>query len=45
MFTSKSLIFQDNNPIIGHKISSEGARPAQNIGAGHFYPLGLNHMQ
>jgi len=39
MFKSKSLIFQDNNHIIGHKTSSEGARPAQNLGAGHFYTL------
>jgi len=39
MFKSKSLTFQDNNPIIDHKISSEGARPAQNLGAGHFYIL------
>ena len=39
MFKSKSLILQDNNPIISHKISSEGARPAQNLGAGHLYTL------
>jgi len=38
MFKSKSLIFQDNNPIISHKIS-ESARPAQNLGAGHLYTL------
>ena len=40
MFKSKSLIEQDNNLIISHKISSsEGARPAQNLGSGHFHTL------